>query len=109
MSKALSLDLRVRVLEAAAGPEPPCCRGALWCVRDCRDVNVSDLHRCLYGRLPERKDGFRCDEQADCSFVSGLLMRGLLPAGPDGICRSARHLLRGLCAHITMQAWRIAV
>ena len=78
--------------------------------------NASVLTHCairapwnLYGRLPERKDRFRCDGQADCSFVSGLLMRGLLPAGPDGICRSAPHFLRGLFAPGSIQAWRIAV
>ena len=55
-------------------------------------------HASLYGRLPIRKDRFRCDGQADCSFVSGLSVRGFLPAGPDGICRSAPYFLCGLLA-----------
>ena len=66
-------------------------------------------HAVLYGRLPGRKGRFGCDGQADCSFVSGLLMRDLVPAGPDGICRSAPHFLRGLLAPPIIQAWRIAV
>ena len=73
------------------------------------DPNKVDAMKLLYGRLPERKDRFGCDGQADCSFVSGLLMRGLLPAGPDGICRSTPHFLGGLFALSIMQAWRIAV
>ena len=32
-------------------------------------------HGVLYGRLPERKDRFGYDGQADCSFVSGLCAR----------------------------------
>ena len=35
--------------------------------------------RCLYGRLPERKDQFRCDGKADCSFVFGLWRGALCP------------------------------
>jgi len=54
----------------------------------------------LYGRLPERKDRFHCDGQADCSFVSGLSVRGVMPAGPDGICRPAPHFLGGLFAQL---------
>ena len=67
------------------------------------------IHEALYGRLPGRKDRFGCDGQADCSFVSGLLMRDLVPTGPDGICRSAPHLSYGLLALCLIQAWRIAV
>ena len=63
----------------------------------------------LYGRLPGHKDRFRCDGQADCSSVFGLSMRGVVPAGPDGICRSAPHSSGGLFAREPMQAWRIAV
>ncbi len=60
--------------------------------------------RFLYGRLPGRKVRFRCDGQADCSFVSGLSVRDLMPAGLDGICRSAPHFLRGLYAPHRIQA-----
>ena len=35
--------------------------------------------RCLYGRLPERKDRFGYDGQADCSFVSGLWCGAFFP------------------------------
>ena len=35
-------------------------------------VYPNTRHGFLYGRLPERKDRFWCDGQADCSFVSGL-------------------------------------
>ena len=73
---------------ALSAPSPAPARHYAAASRPCR----------LYGRLPERKDRFGYDGQADCSFVSGLLVRGFLPAGPDGICRSAPHLPCGLPA-----------
>jgi len=63
----------------------------------------------LYGRLPERKDRFRCDGQADCSFVSGLLMRGLCPLAPMESADPRLISPVGLEPLGTMQAWRIAV
>jgi len=52
---------------------------------------------------------FDAPGQAGCSFISGLSVRGVMPAGPDGICRPAPHFLGGLFALHIMQAWRIAV
>ena len=67
------------------------------------------FHRALYGRLPERKDRFGYDGQADCSFVSGLWCGAF---GPLALMESADPRL---ISHVgfsllgTIQAWRIAV
>ena len=86
-------------------------RGRLWlndgsCVR--LRAGRAD-HVWLYGRLPERKDRFGCDGQADCSFVSGLWCGAFCPlalmesADPRLICPV------GFSPFNDIQAWRIAV
>ena len=63
----------------------------------------------LYGRLPERKDRFEYDGQADCSFVSGLRCGAF---GPLALMESADPRLisqLGFLPPKVIQAWRIAV
>ena len=65
--------------------------------------------RPLYGRLPGRKDRFRCDGQADCSSVSGLSVQrlwllALMVSADPRLIHSV-----GFSPSDTMQAWRIAV
>ena len=70
----------------------------------------------LYGRLPERKARFGYDGQADCSFVSGLVLYPAYLCGafcPLALMGSADPRLICSCGlyapQPTMQAWRIAV
>ena len=65
-------------------------------------------HRPLYGRLPVA----RADSVLRVNQVAVLYPAcscRLVPAGPDGISRSAPHSPTGLLALGPVQAWRIAV
>ena len=65
-------------------------------------------HRPLYGRLPvARADSVLRENQVAVLYPACSCR--LVPAGPDGISRSAPHSPTGLLALGPVQAWRIAV